>query len=107
MTKVNEACDQFRRLLEEQLARIANMNTEKVDFSKKDQIVIGIIDGDGIGPVIMRQAVRVLNRLLEREINSGKIKILPIEGLTIENRMTQGVSVPADVMKGSKAAMYC
>lgn len=98
MTEVNMACDQFRRLLEQQLARIANMNTEKVDFSRKEQIVIGVVDGDGIGPVIMRQAVRVLNRLLEKEINSGKIKILHIEGLTIENRIAQGVSVPADVM---------
>ena len=66
MTEVRMACDQFRRLLEEQLARISNMNTEKVDFSNKDQIVIGIVDGDGIGPVIMEQAVRVLNQLLKK-----------------------------------------
>lgn len=103
MTKVNEACDQFRRLLEEQLARIANMNSDKVDFSQKEQIVIGVVPGDGIGPVIMRQAVRVLNRLLEAEIDSGRIRILPIEGLTIENRMAQGVSVPADVMDKIKS----
>lgn len=100
---VINACDSFRVLLEEQLQRIANMTGESTDFSKKETITIGIVDGDGIGPVIMEQAVRVLNTLLADQIGSGKVVIKPIIGLTIENRMAQGVSVPADVMAQIKA----
>ena len=38
----------YTRQLEEQLQRIANMNAEKVDFSAKKTVTVGIIDGDGI-----------------------------------------------------------
>ena len=95
---VNKACDSFRVLLEEQLQRIANMTSEATDFSKKETITIGIVDGDGIGPVIMEQAVRVLNTLLADQIGSGRVVIKHVDGLTIENRLEQGVSVPVDVM---------
>ena len=43
---------------------------EKKDFSTMDTITIGLIDGDGIGPVIMEQAVRVLRKLLADDIAS-------------------------------------
>ena len=36
MMNIQEACDAFRILLEEQQARIANMNAEKVDYSTSD-----------------------------------------------------------------------
>ena len=98
MSTVKNACDAFRVLLEEQLSRIANMNTEKVDYSKKEVITIGIIDGDGIGPVIMEHAVNVLNRLLSDDIASGKVILKKIQGLTIENRLALGKSVPEDVL---------
>ena len=45
---VTKACESFRILLEEQLKRIANINTEKVDFSTKKCVTIGIVDGDGM-----------------------------------------------------------
>ena len=45
---IQKACDSFRVLLEEQMERIKNMNSEKTDFSKKENIVIGIVDGDGM-----------------------------------------------------------
>jgi len=61
---IQNACDSFRVLLEEQMARIANMNNDAVDYSKKDAITIGIVDGDGIGPIITAEAVRVMERLL-------------------------------------------
>ena len=48
MKEVTLACEAFQKLLEEQLRRIANMNSEKVDFSTKETVTIGIIDGDGI-----------------------------------------------------------
>ncbi len=92
------ACEQFKKLLEEQTARIENMSSEKVDFTAKEQITIGIVDGDGIGPIIMEHAVRVLNHLLKDKIDSGKIVIKPIKGLTIENRLALGKPVPEDVL---------
>jgi isocitrate dehydrogenase (NAD+) len=85
------------------MARIANMSAEKVDFTTKETVTIGIIDGDGIGPIIMKQAVRVLEKLLQREITAGKVVLKRIEGLTIENRLNLGVSVPEDVLSAIKS----
>ena len=62
MTQVEKACESFRVLLEEQLARVANMRTDKVDFAQKDVVTIGLVDGDGIGPIIMEQAEKVLRK---------------------------------------------
>ena len=98
MSNVDMACAHFRKLLEEQMARIGNMNTEKVDFRNKETVTIGIIDGDGIGPIIMEQAVRVLKKLLADDLASGKIVLKRIEGLTIENRLAQNKPVPEDVL---------
>jgi len=98
MTQLDTACAQFRTLLEEQLRRIETMSMEKVDFSTKEVITIGVIDGDGIGPIITSQASRVLEALLADKIAAGRIRIRQIEGLTIENRMTLGQSVPEDIL---------
>ena len=103
MIEIKNACQQFQTLLEEQLKRLENMNGEKVDFSQKETVTIGIIDGDGIGPIIMEQAVRVLNHLLADEIASSKIIVKRIEGLTIENRLALGKSVPEDVLAQIKS----
>ena len=35
-------------------------------MAEKEKTVIGLIDGDGIGPIIMAQAVRVLKALAAR-----------------------------------------
>ena len=103
MDHIEQACAHFRALLEEQLRRVENMRTDKVDFAKKEIITIGIIDGDGIGPIIMQQAVRVLEKLLAAPIAAGKVILKPIEGLTIENRLAQGKSVPGDVLAQIKS----
>ena len=95
---ITQACEAFRILLEEQQARIANMNTEKTDFSAKKCVTVGIVDGDGIGPIITRQASRVLKKLLADEVEKGSIVIKEIEGLTIENRMAKGKPIPDDVL---------
>ena len=100
---VTKACESFRILLEEQLNRIANINTEKVDFSTKKCVTIGIVDGDGIGPVIMASARQVLETLLADEIAAGSVILKNIEGLTIENRLAQGKPVPEDVLAQIKA----
>ena len=80
MKEITLACEAFQKLLEEQLERIRNMNGEKTDFSTKKQVTIGVIDGDGIGPVITAQATRVLEKLLAEEIAAGSIVIKQIEG---------------------------
>ena len=75
MKEITLACEAFQKLLEEQLERIRNMNGEKTDFSTKKQVIIGVIDGDGIGPIITAQATRVLEKLLAEEIAAGSIVI--------------------------------
>ncbi|MBE6925604.1 MAG: isocitrate/isopropylmalate dehydrogenase family protein [Ruminococcaceae bacterium] len=95
---IQEALEAFRILLTEQQTRVANMNTEKTDFSAKECVTIGVVDGDGIGPIITKQATRVLKKLLADEVAQGSIVIKEIEGLTIENRMAQGKAIPDDVL---------
>lgn len=103
MNQIELACEQFKTLLAEQLSRIERMNVEAVDFSNKDTVVIGVIDGDGIGPIIMKPAVQTLQILLADEISSGKVILKRIDGLTIENRMEKQCSVPADVLAQIKS----
>lgn len=103
MVELDKACESFRQLLKEQITRIENMNTDKVDYSQKETVTIGIIDGDGIGPIIMEQAVRVLNELLKDEIASGSVVVKTINGLTIENRLALGKAVPDDVLAEIKS----
>ena len=68
MNDIDRACAAFRTLLTEQQARVAGMTAERVDYTKKATVTIGLVDGDGIGPIIMEQAVRVLEVLLADEI---------------------------------------
>ncbi len=103
MSAIENACESFRKLMEEQLQRIENMNSEKKDFSTQKIITIGLIDGDGIGPIIMAEAKRVLKVLLAEEIAAGTIVLKEIEGLTIENRLAQNQPVPSDVLAQIKA----
>lgn len=97
---IDEYCAHFRKLLESQLERCENMekNAGRTDFSKKEKIVIGVIGGDGIGPIIVEEAKRVAQKLLAEEIAGGRIEIKEIEGLTIENRMEKNRAVPEDVL---------
>ncbi len=95
---IQQACEAFKLLLEQQQERIANMNAEKTDFTTKQVVTIGVIDGDGIGPIITRQATRVLEKLLSDEITAGTIVLKYIEGLTIENRLACNQPIPSDVL---------
>ncbi len=103
MMELNMACQHFRSLLEEQMARLSQMETETTDLTKKDTITVGILDGDGIGPVIMEQAVRVLEQLLASTIQCGAVRLKRIQGLTLENRMAQGCAVPPEVLTEIKS----
>ena len=103
MMNIQEACKAFQILLEEQQARIANMSAEKVDFSTKKVVTIGVIDGDGIGPIITKEATRVLEKLLADEIAAGSVVIKYIAGLTIENRIACGKAIPDDILAQIKS----
>lgn len=101
---VNAAVEQFRRVLEQQIARQRRMEAgaAAVDYTKKDKIVIGVIGGDGIGPILVEQASRVLRCLLADDLAAGRIELRPIEGLTIENRLALGQAVPTDTLAAIK-----
>ncbi len=103
MSTLDLACSQFRTLLEEQLRRIENMDSDKVDYSTKEKITVGILDGDGIGPIIMASAVRVMEALLAEQIAAGQVVLKRIDGLTIENRLALGKSVPEEVLSQIKS----
>jgi len=98
MYDINMALDHFKQILEEQMTRIANMDTTKTDFATKKQVIIGVIDGDGIGPIITGQAYEVLKKLLADEIEAGSIVLKQINGLTIENRIACNQPIPTDVL---------
>ena len=95
----------FEKIIAEQLARVERMKTseEFVDFEKVDKIIVGVIDGDGIGPIILTEARKVLSQLLQTEIESGKIELRTIDGLTLENRIAKNETVPADVLDAIKS----
>ena len=102
---MERALAHFKTLLEEQSARVERMEhaAPPVDFSKKDKIIIGVCDGDGIGPIITAEASRVLEKLLAKEIAAGKVEIRQISGLTIERRMELGCAIPPDTLEAIKA----
>lgn len=97
---IEKACEQFKSLMEEQLARQERMEAGSApkDFAAMDQITIGVCGGDGIGPIIMEQAERLLRKVMAEEIAAGRIILKQIEGLTIENRTALGKAVPDDVL---------
>ena len=104
MEFLEDAKRQFGELILWELERIERMKAggEPKDFSKLDKIVIGVMPGDGIGPIIMKQALRVLETLMKPEIESGKIEIRHIEGMTIENRAALLQSLPECVLEQVK-----
>ena len=95
---VKVAQEKFGELIQSEFERIERMkaDNEVTDFDKLEKIVIGVLPGDGIGPIIMKQALRVLNDLLAPEIASGRVEIREIEGMTIENRAAKLQSLPDD-----------
>lgn len=101
---IDAAVNDFKNLLTEQLDRAEKLNNadKAKDFTSLSKIVIGICEGDGIGPIIVSEAKRVLELLLEEEIVKGKIEIRKIEGLTIENRIKHNTAIPSDTLAAIK-----
>ena len=94
--QIKAAVEHYEALLRKQLARVEDMEkgAQAADLSKKEKIVIGVIGGDGIGPIIVEQAKRVL----KDEIATGRVEFREIGGLTIENRLALGQSVPEETL---------
>lgn len=100
---IEEALSSFRKLLEEQLCRVERMEKDASRAKEnKNCIKIGIIEGDGIGPIIVGAAKRVAEKLLGEEIAAGKVSLCQIDGLTIENRMASGKTLPEGVLEAIK-----
>lgn len=104
MEFLEDAKRQFGELILSELQRIERMKESGApkDFSKLEKIVVGVMPGDGIGPIIMKQALRVLETLMKPEIESGKLEIRHIEGMTIENRAALLQSLPDSVLEQVK-----
>ena len=96
--------EHFEQIVKDQLARVERLKatSELTDYSKLDKIIVGTIDGDGIGPVIMNSCRTILEKLLADEIAAGKIELRDIPGLTLENRIAKMETVPADVLAAIK-----
>lgn len=104
MSKISEssvkaAQEKFGALIENESSRIEKMKQGSMptDFSKKEKIIIGVLPGDGVGPILMEQAMRVLGELVGKEIAEKKIEIRTIEGMDIATRVAKLESLPEDV----------
>lgn len=90
----------FAAILHQQLERVERLRRQEdwTDYTAVEPIIIGVIGGDGIGPIISAATQRVLEHLLRGQAASGKVQLRIIEGLTIENRAARKKSIPDDVL---------
>ena len=97
---ISKAKEHFGKILVEQLDRVERMKKAEdwIDYGKLKPIVIGVVGGDGIGPVICKEAQRIMAFLLADEVKKGKVGLRVIEGLTIENRAKVMKAIPDDVL---------
>ena len=102
---LDEACEKFRKILEGQLKRVEDMKAQGdfTDYAALETIKIGVCGGDGIGPIITKEAARVLKFMLADLVDVGKVSFIDIDGLTIENRIACGKAIPDDVMSALKS----
>ena len=96
--------ERFEEIIEKQIARVEKMKEDAdfIDYKALDKIIIGVIGGDGIGPAITAEARRVLEALLAKEVNSGKVEFMSIDGCTIDRRAREGKAIPDDVLTAVK-----
>ena len=104
MEAIEKAKDHFAKLLVEQLKRVDQIKSGEdwADYSRLKPIIIGVVGGDGIGPYITKEAVRVLEYVLADEIKSGKVELRDIPGLDIESRVRLMKPLPEDVLLALK-----
>ena len=101
---IRKAQEEFAERLNSELDRIERMKQDSAirDFSHLEHITVGVMPGDGTGPILMEQALRVARELLQEEIASGKVEFREIEGMTIENRIEKMQSLPDEVLAACK-----
>jgi isocitrate dehydrogenase (NAD+) len=101
---IEKAKEHFAKLLVEQLLRVDQIKAGDtwVDYSKLHPLIIGVVGGDGIGPYITKEAVRVLEYVLQKEIAEGKVELRDIPGLDIESRVRVMKALPEDVLAALK-----
>ena len=104
-TNIEAAVEKFRALLTSQLSRVEDMKAQGdfTDYAALDTIRIGICGGDGIGPIISAEAERVLRFILDDMVKAGKVTFVPINGLTLENRIAHNKGIPDDVLAELKS----
>jgi isocitrate dehydrogenase (NAD+) len=102
--QIQKAMETFGKLIESDIARIENMqNAEPTpDYAKLDSIIIGVIPGDGIGPLIMDQTLRVLKTLVRDQLDQGKMEIREITGLSIDERAAKLEALPPEPLAALK-----
>ena len=103
--EISVALERFKKIVEEQLLRVEDMKSQGdfTDYSAIDTIKIGVCGGDGIGPIITKEAARVLKFMLSDLVDAGKVSFRDIDGLTLENRIAHNKAIPDDVMAELKA----
>ena len=101
---IEAAVEKFRTLLASQLERVERMKADGdfTDYSSLDTIRIGVCGGDGIGPIISKEAERVLRFILDDMVKDGRVTFVPIDGLTLENRIAHNKGIPDDVLSGGR-----
>ena len=102
MEAIEAAVEKFRKLLTEQCERAEKMKNPPAQKRADGKIRIGLIDGDGIGPMITGMAQHALEVLLADKVKAGKVEFRVIDGLTIERRAELGCAIPPDVMEELK-----
>lgn len=104
MKEIKQSLKHVEKLIKAHYKRAKKMEKQNknIDLSQKETIKIGVLGGDGIGPIITQGGYRVIEYLLEDEIKRGKVKLINIEGLTIENRLKERSPIPKEVLKEIK-----
>ncbi|NDC82462.1 isocitrate/isopropylmalate dehydrogenase family protein [bacterium] len=102
--EIDAALEQFKSILVGQLERVDQLKNEnvRIDFMQVPCIRIGVCGGDGIGPIISSVAQRILSEALKEYVSSGKVEIVDVEGLTIENRVAEMKAIPDKVLANLK-----
>ena len=72
---IQAAKEHFGVILEQQLERVERLKQEQdwVDYKSISPIIIGMLGGDGIGPMISEETQAVLEYLLRDPVAAGKV----------------------------------
>ncbi len=94
--EIKQACESFKALITEQLARVENLQKPQSieKLSEKNKLIIGVCWGDGIGPAICEQAQWIFKEIIKNSSREQVIEFEIIDDLTIENRAQKHQAIP-------------